>query len=337
MLPRTVLAEFNPEIPLVRPLLDLWRADTEAYCRDHGLDFLTDASNADPAYFRNRLRLSLIPELEHYNARFKEALLRSSQALQGDFELISGLVDSAWDGAVAETGIGFVAFDRAMLNSLPLPLRRALIRRAAFTLQPGLRDVDFDALERAASLPPSAVDIAGGLALFGEGGRVYLAAAEADLPSGDWPQVTGDPAQIWEWEGKGQLELADGLTLKGEIREHPGERVHGDDPAERGADWVAEKGFSAWLRADWAGERLLVRTPRPGDRIEPHGMPGKTVKLSDLFINHKIPRRLRRRWPLVCVGDEIAWVPGLRVSERFHAGPEVREQHWLIVVKREQK
>jgi tRNA(Ile)-lysidine synthetase-like protein len=216
-----------------------------------------------------------------------------------------------------------------------LPLRRALIRRAAFTLRPGLRDVDFDALERAATLPASAVDIAGGLALFSEGGRVYLTAADADLPSDDWPQVTGDPAQVWEWEGKGRLELADGLTLKGEIRELGGEGVPGDDPAERGVDWVAEKGFAAWLSADLAGEVLRVRTPRPGDRIEPRGMPGKTVKLSDLFINHKIPRRLRRRWPLVCVGDEIAWVPGLRVSERYWPRLDSGGRYWVIVVKRE--
>jgi tRNA(Ile)-lysidine synthetase-like protein len=245
---------------------------------------------------------------------------------------------------VAETGIGFVAFDRAMLANLPLPLRRGLIRRAAFTLRPGLRDVDFDALERAANLPASAVDIAGGLGLFGEGGRVYLAASGADLPSGDWPQVVGDPEQVWEWEGKGRLVLADGLVLKGEMQEISGETespyasfTPGADPAERGADWAAEKGFAAWLSADLAGERLHVRTPRPGDRIEPRGMPGQTVKLSDLFINHKIPRRLRARWPLVCAGDEIAWVPGLRVSERYWPRPGIAGRYWAIVVKREGK
>jgi len=341
MLPRTVLTEFNPEIPLVRPILGWWRADTEAYCREHGLGFLTDSSNADPAYLRNRLRLSLIPELERYNPRFKEALLRSSGALRGDFELISGLVDEAWNRTVIENEPGFVAFDRAMLKDLPLPLRRDLIRRAAYTLHPGLRDVDFDALERAAGLPATSVDIAGGLRLLTEGGWTYLAGPGADLPTRDWPQVTGDSSQVWEWAGKGQLELADGLVLKGEIREMTGEMGTIYERSTFGGlpdvDWGAEQGFSAWLATDLTGDSLRVRTPRPGDRIEPCGMPGKTVKLSDLFINHKIPKRLRARWPLVCAGEAIAWVPGLRVSERFVRRPGLRRRFWTIVVKREQR
>jgi len=79
---RTLLSVFDADIPLVRPLLSLWRADTESYCREHNLEPHFDASNADTAYFRNRLRHELIPELEKYNPRFKEALVRTAGALQ---------------------------------------------------------------------------------------------------------------------------------------------------------------------------------------------------------------------------------------------------------------
>ncbi len=48
----------------------------------------------DETYFRNRLRHSLIPELEKYNPRFKNMLLRTAEALAGDYETLTEAVDS---------------------------------------------------------------------------------------------------------------------------------------------------------------------------------------------------------------------------------------------------
>jgi tRNA(Ile)-lysidine synthetase-like protein len=45
-----------------------------------------------------------------------------------------------------------------------------------------------------------------------------------------------------------------------------------------------------------------VRARRPGDRFEPFGMDGHTMKLSDFFINEKLPQRAREAWPLLCSG-----------------------------------
>jgi hypothetical protein len=44
-------------------------------------------------------------------------------------------------------------------------------------------------------------------------------------------------------------------------------------------------------------------------------MGGQSIKVSDLMINCKLPVRARQAWPLVCAGEEIAWVPGLRLSQ----------------------
>jgi len=56
--------------------------------------------------------------------------------------------------------------------------------------------------------------------------------------------------------------------------------------------------------------RLGVRGFLPGDRIRPLGMNGSR-KLHDIFIDHKVPRVQRLKWPLVVVQDEIAWIPEL--------------------------
>jgi tRNA(Ile)-lysidine synthase len=67
---------------------------------------------------------------------------------------------------------------------------------------------------------------------------------------------------------------------------------------------------------------LRLRPRRPGDRIQPLGLRGHSLKVSDLMINAKMDARVRDRWPLVVCGDAIVWVPGLRLDERFKVMPE---------------
>ena len=199
MQPRTILPAFDPHIPLVRPLLGFWRSDTEACCREHGLEPARDASNADTAFFRNRLRHELIPGLETYNPRFKEALLRSVHSLQGDFDLLAEVVEEEWKAVLAGSGPGWLAFDAAKLQGLSPAWQRNLLRRGAIQLRPGLADLDFAGLERAAAFAGSGVPgragLGAGLSVFREKDRLYLAAVEADLPSAEWPQVPDAGAQ----------------------------------------------------------------------------------------------------------------------------------------------
>ena len=118
MTPITCLPEFDAEIPLIRPILHLWRSDTEAYCRQNNLEFVLDASNTDQTYFRNRLRHSLIPDLETYNPQFKKALLRMSHSLQDDHEMLNSLIDRAWEDSVVEQGEGLYRFQPACAGGI---------------------------------------------------------------------------------------------------------------------------------------------------------------------------------------------------------------------------
>ena len=303
---RTHLPAFDAEIRLVRPLLGWWRADTEGYCRDHGLQPAYDASNADPAYFRNRLRHALIPELEKYSPRFKDNLLRTARVLQGDHALLREVADAAWGRAVQASGEGWVAFERKVLAEAQTGLRRALIRRGAQTLRPESRDFGFAAVRRAedflAAPAGDTLDFGNGLYFLVEGERVYLAAYEADLPAAHWPQTQGEHGL----DLPGAVELGDGWQLSAETAAIPQAlaKVRGNaDP------------YQAWLDADFTGDRLTVRNAPPGTRFQPLGMNGQSLKLSDLYVNVKLPRRARRKWPVVFAGSVPIWVPGYRLAE----------------------
>jgi tRNA(Ile)-lysidine synthase len=66
---------------------------------------------------------------------------------------------------------------------------------------------------------------------------------------------------------------------------------------------------------------LTLRPRQPGDRLQPQGMAGHSMKLNEYMINTKIPRDARPRWPLLVGRKGIAWVCGLRVDERAAVTP----------------
>jgi tRNA(Ile)-lysidine synthase len=59
-------------------------------------------------------------------------------------------------------------------------------------------------------------------------------------------------------------------------------------------------------------DALELSKRHDGDRFEPLGMDGHVMKISDFFINVKLPQRARDRWPLLCMGSKVVWVPGYR-------------------------
>jgi tRNA(Ile)-lysidine synthase len=54
-------------------------------------------------------------------------------------------------------------------------------------------------------------------------------------------------------------------------------------------------------------------------------MDGHEMKISDFFINVKIPQRVRDRWPLLCVGEKVAWVPGYRPAHPYRLKESTRQ------------
>ncbi|MBT3315694.1 MAG: tRNA lysidine(34) synthetase TilS [Anaerolineae bacterium] len=329
--PRTILPVFDPKIPLIRPILELWRKDTVAYCAAHDLVPHEDPSNATDDFFRNRLRHNLIPELENYNPRFRETLQRTSQALNGDHALITELTHATWQETLIEENAHYTSFHLTSFGKLSTPLIRNLIRHAVGRLRPGAIDISFSTLEGAAKFiasPQSAqqIDLVSGLILFKEQDTLYLTGDSSNLPLDGFPQlrviaseakqspmIQGEIATSQEHAPRNDKELPVYLPCKIEI----------------GLGWVLTAQnissmpmlknadpFQVTLDADMLGENLILRPRRAGDKFQPLGMDGKSMKLKDFFINEKLPRRARDRYPLLCVDDEIIWIPGYRPAHR---------------------
>ena len=90
------LGRITGEVTIVRPLLDVERWQTAAYCSEHGLSWITDETNDDLALTRNRIRHRLVPLLETYNPSIRRALLRLADLARDDGEVIDRVVEDAW-------------------------------------------------------------------------------------------------------------------------------------------------------------------------------------------------------------------------------------------------
>ena len=327
---RTIVPSFDREIPIVRPLLDAWREETVIYCAAHGLRPSHDLSNDSLDFFRNRIRNLLIPLLESYNPRFKDAVWRTSRSLSDDHEILMDVLDDAWEKCVVQQTADFVSFESSALTKHPLGLQRYLIRRAIELVHPQNFDVNFAALERAAKFlndkdhRRTRIDLTGGLHLLREGMLIYLLANESDLSIDRWPQMP-DNSNIIPLKLPGSVVLSGGWKLSCE-------RWNMASLAMEQAR-ANENPYQAWLDAKALSDVLELRTRHDGDRFEPLGMDGHEMKISDFFINVKLPQRARERWPLLCMGDKVVWVPGHRPAHSVRLTESTRQALYFSMTR----
>ncbi|HHX08046.1 MAG TPA: tRNA lysidine(34) synthetase TilS, partial [Chloroflexi bacterium] len=101
---------------------------------------------------------------------------------------------------------------------------------------------------------------------------------------------------------------------------------------ERAPKKIKEHPDHAWLNPADLEWPLTVRSAMEGERWSPLGMVLQRQKLSDFFINQKIPRRARESWPIVSVAGSILWVAGLRIAQAWRlTGQEVEVLHLQLI------
>ncbi|MFN2220426.1 MAG: tRNA lysidine(34) synthetase TilS [Anaerolineae bacterium] len=322
MLPVTPLSEYRliedfasrpprADLRLVRPLLEVTRAEIEAYCAIHGLEPRFDRSNLDTTYLRNWLRHEVLPLLASHNPNVGKVVRRSAQVLADDYALLRSLLLDTWSSVVRREEPERIALDLEGWRALPTSLQRSIIREAVHRLRRTLRDVGFIHVENALAVARDGATgdqatLPQGLMLTVGYNRLVVGSAGAAPKLPDWPLLVAgsDPVPV----------LSPGSTpLPGSAWQLEVRLVAREDLASA---WASNHDpWRAFVDAGIVG-RLWLRARQAGDRFQPLGMGGSTVKLSDFLTNQKVPHIVRDQLPLL-VGDVgIVWVCGQRVDER---------------------
>ena len=281
-----------------RPLLDFTKRDILAACEELSLDFVTDSTNLEDHCIRNRIRHTVIPELEAIAGKDapQRAAARMAHAAEEDEDYLWYQAEQSVGRTVAPGGEAVSLsdlehFSPSLSKRMLMVLYRNTLRlhhRGAET-ELFLSSVQLHALLELGrkAIPESGLDLPGGIRAVVRGEFLYmLPAEEASLPP-----LSDEHVPLSE----GETLLASGFTVTVEHADTP-------LPPAKGYDVYASAVFPAELPAP-----LLARKRQEGDIILSHGMHKKLKKV----LNEKdIPLHHRDRIPLICLPDgSPLWYP----------------------------
>lgn len=275
----------------IRPLLTLTRHEILEFLEQQQIPFFTDTSNFDPRFLRNRIRHDLLPYLERgYNPKIRVALTKAALWIGEQNLLVEELLQPLKSLISKENR--HVRIEKKKLQKLSVPLQKALLRIGLLEADPGFRP-DAAVFERLLAFltTEETMELPGFLMV--ESGRDAIV----------FRTKTG-PAGLYEIEvpGAGSYDFLPGNSVLI-------------------FSLLEDFGFTkdrevAFVDADLAAFPLRVRNWKRGDIFRPLGMKG-TRKLSDFWIDLKVPRSDRKRVPLIFKDDNLVWVAGYRLSEDF--------------------
>ena len=288
---------------LIRPLIGCTRADTERYCAEHGLAYVTDSTNLVDDCSRNFVRLNVVPLLRQLNPALDDAVARMSADLSDIDSMLTRMAEDAlersFDGEVYLT-------DGLLMNEYPV-LTRALRLLA----------------ERKTGIAPDSLHTEQLCLKVASGGRVQL--------SGGWFAECGRGIRF--------VKAADCAEKPG--FEHALEAGEIDTPefllkiftsTDSNSQSVNNFSISHTLDCDKISGKAVIRTRREGDFLRLKGRPLKPLR--KLMNELHIPREKRDLYPIIADESGVICAVGIGVDERVSADNGSKN---LIIINAEGK
>lgn len=299
---------------IVRPLLTCTRAEILAYLDEHRIPHREDASNADEAYSRNKLRARVIPVLRELNPRFTESVSETVRYLRADNDYLNAQAQRAClEARWAEEDLVIRA---AVIADLPAAVAPRAVRRLLEMTGDGNTDCTAAHLNAVVELArgddPSAMVCLPGGRLVQRVYRELLFTTRSDTPAAFACVPVALDGETPVPGGSWSLCCRAGRCPEGAEQ-------------SRGHFWVAR---------DRCG-RLVLRPRQTGDSISLPGR-GGTKTLKKLFIDEKIPRREREQIPVLADEAGVVAVAGFGPDRGRLAAPGEEAYELRLILKQKE-
>ena len=268
---------------IIRPILCITRQEVETYLSSCGIEYVTDSTNLEDIYSRNKLRHHVMPVLQELNPRFSESILRTGDLLRQDEEYLSceaeKIINEHADGNRIKTSV---------LSALPKSISsRVIVKLAAVSLPQIAVD---SILKLCNNTSPSAKLNLPSITVRREYG---------DLVFGDTDIKTFSPIVLEEGTPAVISELNIEVTLETSVCT---DNIH--------------KSFTGYIfkTADVCG-KITIRPRKIGDKLKLRGT-SCTKTLKKLFTEKHIPSVYRELQPVISDDFGVLGVYGLGCDVR---------------------
>lgn len=275
---------------IVRPLIDCTRADIEKYCSDNSIEFVTDETNFEEVYSRNRIRLNVIPELKKLNPSLEKAFMRLIFNAEEENDFMNGF---SWEifGKVKIAG----GYDAKLLSWQHRAVRKRII---------------FEIIIAETGIIPEAVHVENVDEIL-DGGRTEIIGDTIVEVKNGIMKINPEKDEIADWEIN--FDLPQTETPVGKIKAEivnknnlpPKQSVH-----NKVLDYESIVGH------------CVLRNRRTGDKIRLAGS-SCTKTLKKLFNEKHIDNR--SAVPILADEVGICWVKGLGCADRCKIKPETKK------------
>jgi tRNA(Ile)-lysidine synthase len=289
---------------IIRPLIETTKKEIYSYLGEHKLDFTVDKTNFSNDYFRNKVRLELIPKIEQeFNTNFTNTIYNTTDILQKENDFLEALV-SDFMNSFCDIGKNEITTPILELKKLNEAILRRLIRRLFYTISSHDTSISYSNI----------LDV---LQLINKA----KTGKEIELPNGVVAQINYDKFIITTKKITEKECYSYEINLqnnKADIKECNLTFVLSQEPLDIEYKYLYKV----------KSENLIIRNFKSGDKIYLERIKGHK-KLSDIFINKKIPKKNRCIVPIVLENNNIIIITGIEENTSGNINLYIGENIWI--------
>ena len=280
----------------IRPVLCLERDEIVDYIKETGIPSVTDSSNLEDDYTRNRIRHHILPLMtEEINAKAVAHMAEASELFRQAEEYFKAKAEEIAAGCAG--GDGTYLLDKEFFAKETI-LQNYVVREILERLSGHRNDLTAGHIRQVQKLYENQSGRKISLPYGVEALRCY----EGVKLQKKTEEVSERTEEVQELNMEGTTSWVN-ESFRTRIFPYSGEKI-------------LEKKYTKWFDCDKINCELSVRTRRSGDYMIVNQSGGRK-KLTRCMIDDKIPGEIRQEIPLVAAKDEILWIVGGRISERY--------------------
>lgn len=274
---------------IIRPLIETPREEIESFCEENSLQYVTDSTNFENEYSRNKIRNVVIPALKEINPSAVYAVARYIESAKQDEELLSAITEENYKSCFAD---GKLSEDK--LSGLASGMKRRIV--AKFLSANTKSDVSAKNIDDIVSLigTDKSVNSAGGIKIQSRGGFLSV--------------VNGDEESIVPW----QIEI----TKKNKCLDFPYGTVEVKILNIKDLQILNKENIDNYIDCDKISNALCLRNRVSGDEITLRKR-NVTKSLKKLFNEDGVPLSERNKLAVLSDGESVVWVQNYGTSKNF--------------------